>query len=432
MESIWQKTVSMPEFPAIEGTCTTDVAIIGGGMTGILTAFFLRRNGVDCMVLEKERICSGTTAGTTAKLSVQHGLIYHELIKTKGAELAGAYLSANRRALGMWEKLTKEIDCDYQQTDSYIYSMERRRVLEEELEALRRIGGTAEFCENPGLPMKVAGAVKIPRQAQFHPLKWVAAIAGELPIYENTFVKEYREHSLLTEDGEIRAKQVVVATHFPMFSKHGGYFLKLYQDRSYVLALRQVPEIKGCFRDEKERGLSFRMFGDILLLGGGSHRTGKNGGNWEELRAFAKEYYPRAEEVCAWAAQDCISLDRRPYIGLYSKHTPELYVASGFHKWGMTGAMLAALVLTDRILGRRNEYEALFCPDRVMKKTKLLVNGMEATKNLLTISGKRCPHLGCALKWNRAEQSWDCPCHGSRFSETGKLLNNPANGDLRK
>ena len=350
MESIWQKTVSMPEFPAIEGTCTTDVAIIGGGMTGILTAFFLRRNGVDCMVLEKERICSGTTAGTTAKLSVQ----------------------------------------------------------------------------------KVAGAVKIPRQAQFHPLKWVAAIAGELPIYENTFVKEYREHSLLTEDGEIRAKQVVVATHFPMFSKHGGYFLKLYQDRSYVLALRQVPEIKGCFRDEKERGLSFRMFGDILLLGGGSHRTGKNGGNWEELRAFAKEYYPRAEEVCAWAAQDCISLDRRPYIGLYSKHTPELYVASGFNKWGMTGTMLAALVLTDRILGRRNEYEALFCPDRVMKKTKLLVNGMEATKNLLTISGKRCPHLGCALKWNRAEQSWDCPCHGSRFSETGRLLNNPANGDLRK
>lgn len=185
MESIWQKTVSMPEFPAIEGTCTTDVAIIGGGMTGILTAFFLRRNGVDCMVLEKERICSGTTAGTTAKLSVQHGLIYHELIKTKGAELAGAYLSANRRALGMWEKLTKEIDCDYQQTDSYIYSMERRRVLEEELEALRRIGGTAEFCENPGLPMKVAGAVKIPRQAQFHPFEclgiscfWAVEVTG--------------------------------------------------------------------------------------------------------------------------------------------------------------------------------------------------------------------------------------------------------------
>lgn len=173
-----------------------------------------------------------------------------------------------------------------------------------------------------------------------------------------------------------------------------------------------------------------RNRGDLLLLGGGGHRTGHKGGNWNELREFAERVYPKATEQYRWAAQDCMSLDDIPYIGQYSKHTYRLYVASGFNKWGMTGAITAAMILTDKILGKQNDCADVFYPSRSILKPQVLVNGFEATKNLLTISKKRCPHLGCALKWNSAEHSWDCPCHGSRFDKHGKVLDNPANGDL--
>ena len=184
--------------------------------------------------------------------------------------------------------------------------------------------------------------------------------------------------------------------------------------------------------DENRKGLSFRNYGRLMLLGGGAHRTGKNGGGWNELREFAALHYPGAEEKYFWAAQDCMSLDGVPYIGRYSENTPEMYTASGFNKWGMTGAMLSAMLLSDMVCGVRNDHAELFSPSRNFLKPQLLVNGFEAAKNLLTPSEKRCPHLGCALKWNPAEHSWDCACHGSRFSESGEVLDNPANGDLKK
>ena len=184
--------------------------------------------------------------------------------------------------------------------------------------------------------------------------------------------------------------------------------------------------------DEAKTGFSFRNYGGLLLLGGGGHRTGKNGGNWQELRDFAKKNYPGAVEKYCWAAQDCMSLDSIPYIGKYSKNTPNLYVAGGFNKWGMTGAMTAAMLLCDMVCGRRSDFEELFDPSRNMIRWQLLINGFESAKNLLTPSRKRCPHLGCALKWNPAEHSWDCACHGSRFDESGRVLDNPANGDLAK
>ena len=167
-------------------------------------------------------------------------------------------------------------------------------------------------------------------------------------------------------------------------------------------------------------------------MGGGGHRTGKHGGNWNELRSFAQKYYPNAKEKYYWAAQDCMSLDNIPYVGQYSKNTQSLYTASGFNKWGMTGAMLSATLLCDMVCGVHNDFEEAFNPSRSIIKPQLFVNGFEATKNLLTPSKKRCPHLGCALKWNSAEHSWDCACHGSRFAANGKLLDNPANEDLRK
>ena len=183
--------------------------------------------------------------------------------------------------------------------------------------------------------------------------------------------------------------------------------------------------------DENTTGLSFRMYNDLLLLGGGSHRTGKEGGNWYELTKFKNRFYSSAKEVTRWATQDCMSLDGIPYIGQYSKKTPDIFVATGFNKWGMTSSMVATNLLSDLIMGNENEYSNLYSPSRKMRTAQLFTNIIESTINLLNPTTPRCPHLGCALKWNQAERSWDCPCHGSRFSEDGKLLDNPATDGLK-
>ena len=208
--------------------------------------------------------------------------------------------------------------------------------------------------------------------------------------------------------------------------------MKLYQQRSYALSLENVPSFAGMYKDEAEDGLSFRSQGSALILGGGGHRTGKPGGGWQELERIARQYYPQASITHRWAAQDCMSLDGIPYIGQYSARTPGLYVATGFNKWGMTSSMVAARVLTDLICGKGSPYADLFSPSRSMLQPQLGINAAEAAKDLLTFSKKRCPHMGCALKWNPQERSWDCPCHGSRFSESGTRLDNPAVSDRKK
>lgn len=276
------------------------------------------------------------------------------------------------------------------------------------------------------------GGIRFPHQAQFHPLKFLNGIVGDLTIYENTPVLSVTKSRAVTQHGTIHANAVIVATHFPFLNRHGSYFLKLYQQRSYVLALKNVPIPEGMYLDAQENGLSLRSWGNILLLGGGGHRTGKPGGGWAELEAFVQAHYPDGKIVSRWATQDCMSLDGLPYIGRYSASTPNLYVATGFNKWGMTTSMAAAKILADLICGRENAYAALFSPSRSILHRQLGINAVEATVNLLTPTRKRCPHLGCALKWNPRERSWDCPCHGSRFTEDGRLLDNPSTGDLPK
>ncbi len=405
MESIWQKSVQLPTFPKLNGDISTDVLIIGGGIAGILTAYFLKQSGVECILAEKSKICLGTTGHTTAKITVQHGLVYHKLLKSGGVETAQKYLEANRFAFAKYAELCGNIDCDYERKDNYIYSVGNREVLEQEMDALAKTGYSARFCEKLPLPFQTAGAVMYPDQAQFHPLKFLAAIAKDLPIYENTFIKEMRGNTAVTECGNITAKTVIVATHFPFINKHGSYFLKLYQHRSYVLALENAQDVDGMYVDEYKTGLSFRNYGKYLLLGGGGHRTGKKGGSWAELRHFAQQYYPTAKEHCHWAAQDCMSLDEIPYIGQYSSRTAQLFTATGFNKWGMTGAMLSAILLSDMVQGKKNEYADVFSPSRSILKPQLFVNCLESTVNLLSFTGRRCPHLGCALHWNSAEHS---------------------------
>lgn len=432
MRSLWNENVSRPNFPALKGDTKTDVLIIGGGIAGILTAYFLHEKGVQYILVEKDRICSGTTGNTTAKITFQHGLIYNKILRSFGLEKAQMYLQANRAAFEKYAELCKNIDCGYEIKSNYVYSTDNRKKLEDEINALSKIGYNAVFSEALPLPIKTEGSVCFEDQAQFHPLKFLFSIAKDMIIYEHTFVQEMIGSTAVTNCGKIYADKVIAATHFPFINKHGSYFLKLYQHRSYVIALENAQNVDGMYVDECKTGHSFRNYENLLLLGGGGHRTGKHGGNWNELRSFAQKYYPNAKEKYYWAAQDCMSLDNIPYVGQYSKNTQSLYTASGFNKWGMTGAMLSAMLLCDMVCGVHNDFEEAFNPSRSIIKPQLFVNGFEAAKNLLTPSKKRCPHLGCALKWNPAEHSWDCACHGSRFAANGKLLDNPANGDLRK
>jgi len=429
MKSIWEKDASRMPFEALDGNKTTDVLIIGGGIAGILSAYKLKNAGVDCLVAEAEKICGGITKDTTAKITLGHGMIYDKLIKGFGEEKARLYLEAQIHAGEEYARLCRDIDCDYKIKDAYIYSINDRDKIEKEIAALSLLGMEAEFSDACELPIRVAGAVRVKNQAQFHPLKFLYETAKQLPIYENTKVLELMPHKAITKHGEITYKKLIVATHFPILNKHGGYFLKLYQHRSYVLALDGAQNMNGMYADESDTGLSFRNYGNLILLGGGGHRTGKKGGCWQELEKFASTHYKNAKIVGKWATQDCMTLDGVPYIGQYAKSMPDVYVATGFNKWGMTNAMAAADILCDLVCGKQNPYATIFSPSRSIMHPQLAVNAFESAVGLLTPTAPRCPHLGCALKYNRAEHTWDCPCHGSRFTESGELINNPATDD---
>lgn len=431
MNSVWAESAERIPFPTLQKKIKTDVLVIGGGIAGILCTYMLKNAGVDCILVEANRICSGITNHTTAKITIQHGWIYDKLIKRYGCDQARLYLEAQVRAAKEYARLCREIPCDYEKKDSYVYSVRDRGKLEDEAAALDRLHLKAEFTETCALPIKIAGAVRVRDQAQFHPLKFLYGIAAGLPIYENTKVLELLPGKAVTNRGEITCRKMIVATHFPILNKHGSYFLKMYQHRSYVLALDGAPDVDGMYVDESDQGLSFRNYQGLLLLGGGGHRTGKEGGNWRELKEFARKHYKDATIVNQWATQDCMTLDGIPYIGQYSKNTPDLYVATGFNKWGMTSAMAAAEILTDLVCGKSNECASVFSTSRSLWHPQLAVNAWESIVGLLTPTVPRCPHLGCALRYNPQEHSWDCPCHGSRFTEDGQLIDNPATDDKK-
>lgn len=431
MDSIWQADSNQKSFKKLNGNLQTDVLIIGAGITGILCAYMLKSAGVNCIIAESGRVCNGITARTTAKITAQHGLIYDKLIKEFGNEKASLYLQANIEAIEKYAELCKNIDCGFERKDAYVYSTTDSEKLSRELNALSKIGAKADFVKNIPLPIDTVGAIRFKNQAQFNPLKFLSALTKDITIYENTRVLEIRNSTAICEKGKVKANAFIVTTHFPFINKYGSYFLKMYQERSYVVALENAQNVNGMYIDEAKGGLSFRNYKNMLLLGGGSHRTGKKTDGWDKLSAFAKSHYPDSTEKFRWATQDCMTLDGVPYIGHYSKNTPNLYVATGFNKWGMSSSMTAACILADLITGKQNKYSALFSPSRTILRPQLAINAFEAVSNILTPSKKRCPHLGCALKWNKQEHSWDCPCHGSRFNKDGILLDNPSTSDIK-
>lgn len=428
--SIWTNDAAISSFPALEGDGKVDVLIIGGGMAGLLCARRLTQEGVSCIVLESDHICAGATCNTTAKITSQHGLIYAKLLSKFGREAARLYWEANEAALKEYQKMAAIIPCDFEEKSHYVYSSHSSITLEKEAETLEQLGIPYSWTDNLTLPIPVKSAIGFRKQAQFHPLKFATGICKDLPILENTAAREFIGNTVVTDRGRITASKIIVATHFPILNKHGAYFLKMHQQRSYVVAVDNAMEVDGMYLSAEDSGFSFRNYGSALLVGSSSHRTGKKSVGWKALEAFTQEKFPKRRISYRWANQDCMTLDGMPYIGRYGAGTKDMYVATGFNKWGMTGSMVSAMILTDLILERENQYADLFSPQRSMLHPQLACNALEATVNLIRPKGPRCPHLHCCLKWNPWEHSWDCPCHGSRFEENGKLLNNPATDNL--
>ncbi len=426
MVSLWKSTVKRDDFTQLESNCHADVLIVGGGIAGILCAYLLQEQGVDCRLLEANRIGGGTTAGTTAKITAQHGLLYHKLLARRGVELTRAYYDANAAALAHYRRLAQQHPCDFVNADNLIYSRDNAAIIDRELEALDKIARPATLAEDLPLPFPTEGAVKFTDQAMFHPLKFIASLSRKLPIHENTPVLSLEDRTAITPHGRVTADHIIIATHFPILNARGLYWMRLHQSRSYTLALRGAPLPTAMYMDEKDSGLSFRAHKNSLLLSGGGKRTGKPCGGWESLERFAVQHYPAAEITHAWAAQDCMSLDSVPYIGQYAPGLPHLTVAIGFNKWGMTSAMVAAMLLTDRILERPNPYAAVFSPARAPALLPLAGNIAASVAGMLTPTLHRCTHLGCVLHYNVHEHSWDCPCHGSRYDKSGTVLDNPA------
>lgn len=426
MEYLWKDGLTAPIFAPLHGEVKTDVLIIGGGIAGMLCALELQSRGIDCIICEAKTIGSGVTRGTTAVLSAQHDTLYSKLSTSFSRHAARLYLDANLDAIRRFEALSSKYPCDFEIKDSYMYTNMSTSELEAEAECLNSLNFPAEFVTSTSLPVEMSGAVRYPGMAQFHPLKFLYQIAAELKIYENTKVLDIDRLCAKTEYGTVKARKFIVATHYPFMNLHGMYFMKLYQKRSFVLALENVPNVNGTYVDMAEGGMYFRNFNDLLIIGGGDKRPGTSGGGFEAVRRYVQANFPSATERYAWAAQDCMSLDGVPYIGRYVPGNEDIFVATGFNEWGMTSSMAASVILADLIEGKENEFAPVFSPERSMMRTQLAANLFETAMDFVIPTTKRCAHLGCALKWNDEEHSWDCPCHGSRFTESGAVIDGPA------
>ena len=476
MKSIWDESCKFDKREELKGDIKTDILIVGAGITGILIGYFLKQNGREVVLIDKSEIASGNTRNTTAKITSQHDLIYDTLIKEFGEEKARQYADANELAIRKYKQIIEErkIDCDFKEVPAYIYSLNEVDKIIKEVEAAKKLGIEAEFIEKIDIPLDVKGAIKFNNQAQFNPLKFLKDISKELVIYENTRAIKIEESLVSTDKGNIEANHIVIATHYPIMNAPGYYFMKMHQERSCVIALENAECIKGMYIDYEKQGYSFRSYKGLLLLGGISQRTGENenGGSYDELRKFAKDIYPNSKEKYHWSAQDCITIDGIPYIGRYSNSTPNIYVATGFNKWGMTSAMVSAMIISDFILGNENKFSEIFSPKRfdlslsinniandlvetaknfIAQKIYIPSSEIEHIKNghagIVEYNGEKvgvyknkdgkefivstkCAHLGCQLHWNADELTWDCPCHGSRFDYKGKLIEGPANKDI--
>lgn len=504
------------EYPKLQEEIKVDTVIVGGGLTGLTTAYYLTKEGKDVILLEKDKICNHTSGNTTAKITSQHGLFYSYLIQSLGKSYAKQYLEANEEAIKNISNIIEEekIECDFEIQDAYVFTQKEEEVqkIKKEVEALKYLDFDAEFVENIEVPFKekenneleneenkeyinvekkVLGAIKFKNQAQFNPCLYAQGLANKIEerngkIFENTKVidikKQSNHYEIITEDTIIKAKNIVIATHYPIINAPGFYFMKMYQVTSYLIAVETQEELfEGMYINSENPTVSLRTakYKDkrILLVGGMDHKTGakidlKN--SYKRLEEVAKQIYPDAKVLFRWNTEDCIPLDKIPYIGEFSNLWPNAYVATGYKKWGMTSSNVAANIIVDKILQRENPYEDVFKSTRlkpiknyeelgnmikevsysaVINKLEKIDEYIKDVNNgegkIVEIEGKKvgvyrdkegniyalkpyCSHLGCELSWNNLDKTWDCPCHGSRFTYEGKSIYDPSIKDLEK
>ena len=461
MNSYWNQTQEERKYPKLTQDIGADVAIIGGGLTGIQTAYLLANRGLKVVLLEKDKLCSGTTGGSTGKITSQHGILYKYLKDLNGKDFAKKYYEANEQAKENIIKIInkEKIECDLERKNAYVFTEVEKEVqkIKEEVEYTKKIDISSQFVSEIDLPIDIYGAIKFENQAQFDPVKYVYGLSkciikngGE--IYENSKVLETVEddgkYIVMTKEGSVRAKHLVIATRYPIIRFPGYYFMKMYQSTSYALLVDTHTdlELDGYYINSETPVLSFRTVKtdgkNLLLAVGYDYKTGTEiiGNAFEYLKARIKNMYPEAEVLKTWTAEDCISLDKIPYIGDFSDIMDNCYVATGFNKWGITSSNIGAKIIADKILGNRNEYEDIFESSRlgiIKNKDEVMNMIKEAGEGIILerIKGKptpTCTHLGCKLSWNPIEEVWECPCHGSKFTKRGFVIEGPAIENLEK
>ena len=501
MNSLWLNEKTKEKFPKLEKDLETQVCIIGAGIFGISTAYYLTQKGYNVTILERDKIANRVTGHTTAKITSQHGLIYHYLLSQYGKEFARKYYLANQKSIQEIEKIItqNQIDCDFERQNSCVYTTNQSEIekIEEELQALKELDIEASKTEKTPLPFEIVSGIEFKNQAQFNPIKYIDGLVKQIidskgKIFENTICYDVKRvgdsYICYTENNTVKAKYVVLASHYPFINFPGVYFAKMYQSSSYVIGIDTKSELfDGMYINIQSPIYSFRTAKDedkeILLLGGGDHKTGENicyKDSYGLLEEKAKQWYPNCEIKYRWSTRDCITLDKIPYIGEFSNTLPNMYVGTGFNKWGMTSSNVAARIITDKIDEKENEYSEVFEatrlnpivnkdevknmvsqtvkslvverieePEKVINDKTSLDDLKQETGQIIEWNGEKvgvykdiegkmfavkpvCTHLGCILNWNGADKTWDCPCHGSRFDYTGKNLYNPALKDLEK
>ncbi|NLY38847.1 MAG: FAD-dependent oxidoreductase [Firmicutes bacterium] len=484
----WTASTASTDYPVLDRHLQIDVAIVGGGIAGITAAYLLKQEKLRVAVLEAGRIGQGATGHTTAKITSQHDLIYSKLIKHMGKEKAGQYAAANEGAIDFIEKLVqeKQIDCDFSRQPAYVYTQEEQYIkqIEDEVEAAASLGINAAYVSELPLPFKIKAAERFDHQAQFHPLKYLLALAREIPgdgsyIFERTRAIDFHEGStctVITKEGfKVKADVVIIATHFPAYGGNGYYFARMYPEKSYALGIKIKDDYPGgMYITAEAPGRSIRSTpledGTLVIVGGEHHKTGQGPNtnlHYQKLVEFARDHFTVTDMPYRWSTQDYTTLDDLPYIGQLTARTPNIYVATGFRKWGMTNSTAGAILLKDLIVHGDSPLAPVYDPSRFktdpMLKNAVTVN-IDVAKHLVgdklkaadkddTVApgeakvvmqdGKKiglyrddegkihavnivCTHMGCDLAWNAAELSWDCPCHGSRFTIDGEIIEGPA------
>ena len=449
------------------------------------------------IIERKENIGIGISGHTTAKITSQHGAIYHYLQDQYGLDFAKKYFLANEEAIFNIENIIKEnnIDCGFEKQSSFLYSTSKDEEikLKNEFDAVSKINKEAKLRTDVKLPLEITSAIEFPNQAMFNPYKYINSLADKITkqdgdIFVNTTCydvdKENDMYICKTENNNIYAKNVVIATHYPFLNIPGFYFSKIYQSSSYVIAIslegtKWNKDFDGMYINIEKPIYSFRKVNfngeKLLLLGGGGHKTGEmqeKDIGYNPLIEAVKKWFPDCKIKYKWSANDCITLDKIPYIGEFSSLYPNIYVGTGFNKWGMTSSYVAGKVVSDKILEKENKYEDIFkatrtnffvnkdevknmvtdtlkaqVVDRVKEENnskpekeegKIIERNGEKIGVYIDENGKTfavkpvCTHLGCILSWNKEDKTWDCPCHGSRFDYTGKQIENPAINDLEQ